>query len=131
MTTFPFAFRATDIARSMIKEYGMSSRLGQVYFAGNKQNRFLNPVSENRGEYSEVTANLIDREVQQITDEQYSRALDILRQKRHVLDNAVKVLLKNEVIEGEDLSALAETISKETDGGESSDEPRDRITLAA
>jgi hypothetical protein len=40
-------------------------------------------------------------------------------------------LLKNEVIEGENLSALAEAISNETDGGEYSDEPSDRMTLAA
>ena len=55
--------RATDIARSMIKEYGMSNRLGQVYFAHNKQVQFLNPNREPGGEYSETTANMIDEEV--------------------------------------------------------------------
>jgi cell division protease FtsH len=122
--------RATDIARSMVKEYGMSDRLGQVYFAGNNQNRFLNLGSENRAEYGEVTADLIDKEVQRIIDEQYKNALNILRKQRHILERAVKDLMKNEVIEGEELMALRESIRNETDR-EASAKTVQPVTLAA
>lgn len=123
--------RATDIARSMVKEYGMSDRLGQVYFAGNKQNQFLGPVSDNRGEYSDVTADLIDKEVQQIIDDQYQRALEILKGKRNILDQAAVDLLTNEVIEGEALEALSESVSNEDDCNDDPDCPERHITLAA
>ncbi|MGD8291239.1 MAG: ATP-dependent zinc metalloprotease FtsH, partial [Desulfobacterales bacterium] len=48
--------RATDIARSMVKEYGMSDKMGQVYFAREKRNQFLNIPMEGAVEYSEATA---------------------------------------------------------------------------
>ena len=103
----------------------------QVYFAGNKQNRFLNPVSDNRGEYSDVTADLIDKEVQRIIDDQYERALKILKDKRRILDQAAVDLLKNEVIEGGDLKALSESVSYEEDCTDVFDCPKKHITLAA
>jgi cell division protease FtsH len=76
--------RATDIARSMVKEYGMSATVGQVYFAREKRNQFLNIPMEGAVEYSESTAELIDSEVRQIIGSQYSRAMEILREKREI-----------------------------------------------
>jgi cell division protease FtsH len=104
--------RATDIARSMVKEYGMSRQLGQVYFSRNKQSPFLNANPDSGGDYSEMTAHLIDKEIRQIIDEQYERVLDILKSKRGILDEAAERLLKNEVIEGEELKALAGAVSQ-------------------
>jgi len=104
--------RATDIARSMVKEYGMSRQLGQVYFSRNKQNPFLNANPGSGGDYSEMTAHLIDQEIRQIIDEQYERVLSILRSKRDILDTAAKKLLKSEVIEGKELKALADAVSQ-------------------
>jgi cell division protease FtsH len=104
--------RATDIARSMVKEYGMSRKLGQVYFAHDNKNRFMIQDQSSGGEYSEYTANLIDREIRQIIDEQYERVLSILKSKRDLLDEAAARLLKSEVIEGEELKELADAVSK-------------------
>jgi len=98
--------RATDIARSMIKEYGMSNQLGQVYFAENKQNQFLMPTPNSGMTYSVQTAHLIDEEVREIIDEQYENALSILRDQRGVLDQAAEQLLEQEVIDGEALRDL-------------------------
>jgi cell division protease FtsH len=99
--------KATDIARSMVKEYGMSSKLGQVYFAREKRAAFLSAgILEGAVEYSESTAELIDNEVREIVGEQYSKALEILRQKRDILDKGAKLLLEKEKIEGEELKAL-------------------------
>jgi cell division protease FtsH len=97
---------ATDIARSMVKEYGMSAKVGQVYFARGKRAQFLNIPMEGAVEYSEATAELIDGEVKDIVNQQYARALEILQQKREVLAKGANLLLEKEKIEGEELKAL-------------------------
>ncbi|MEN8809552.1 MAG: ATP-dependent zinc metalloprotease FtsH [Desulfobacterales bacterium] len=99
--------RATDIARSMIKEYGMSDRLGKVYFAHKDQSRFLQPNREPGGEYSETTANMIDEEVKSIIDEQYAVALRILKQNQKILEETAETLLEKEVIDGDALNQLS------------------------
>ncbi len=102
--------RATDIARSMVKEYGMSKKVGQVYFAKEKKSQFLEvPGMESKGEYSEATAQLIDNEVKEIIDIQYSRTLNILQDKKDILVKGAEVLLEKEKIEGEELKALMNT----------------------
>jgi cell division protease FtsH len=106
--------RATDIARSMVKEYGMSEKVGQVYFAREKRNQFLNVPMEGASEYSEATAELIDNEVRQLISDQYAKAIEILREKRELLDKGADILLEKEKIEGEELKALLEVDSMET-----------------
>ena len=106
--------RATDIARSMIKEYGMSKRLGQVYFAHKDQSRFLQPNREPGGEYSETTANMIDEEVRCIIDEQYAVALRILKQNHNILEETAETLIEREVIDGDVLKQLRAKVRKNT-----------------
>jgi cell division protease FtsH len=100
--------KATDIARSMVTEYGMSEKIGQVYFSREKRPLFLDPNMGMKGdaEYSEETARLIDHEVKEILDRQYDVALQILREKRGVMEEAVHLLLEKEKIQGEELMAL-------------------------
>jgi len=98
--------RATDIARSMIKEYGMSAKVGQVYFAREKNNQFLNIPQQGAAEYSQATAKLIDEEVKSIINQQYENAKEILMQLQDILDEGAKMLLENEKIEGKDLLEL-------------------------
>ena len=97
--------RATDIARSMVKEYGMS-KVGQVYYASNRRAQFLGPFPEATGEYSETTAEAIDGEINAIISAQYGRALEILKRHRSILESSVSVLLDKETIEGAELQAL-------------------------
>ena len=99
--------RATDIARSMVKEYGMSSKLGQVYFAKRKNSQFLNVPQSDVAEYSQATAELIDEEVKSIIKQQYQIAEGILKQLQNILGRGAKILLENEKIEGEVLQELA------------------------
>ena len=106
--------RATDIARSMVKEYGMSAKVGQVYFAREKRNRFLNIPTEGAVEYSEATAELIDSEVREIISNQYKRTMEILLEKRDILEDGAKILLEKEKIEGDEFNALMNTSSTET-----------------
>ncbi|MDD2390622.1 MAG: ATP-dependent zinc metalloprotease FtsH [Desulfobacterales bacterium] len=98
--------KATDIARSMVREYGMSTKLGQVYFAHEKRGPFFNTPMEGPSEYSEATARQIDDEIQDIISGQYAVALDILKQRRDVLEKAVKLLLEKEKIEGDELREI-------------------------
>jgi cell division protease FtsH len=103
--------RATDIARSMVKEYGMSAKVGQVYFAREKRNQFLNFPMEGAVEYSEATAELIDNEVREIINNQYSKAMEIIREKKEILKKGSEMLLEKEKIDREELEALMDDYS--------------------
>ncbi len=123
--------RATDIARSMVKEYGMSRQLGQVYLAHDKQSQFMNPMPESGGDYSEMTAHLIDKEIRQIIDEQYDRALEILRSRRDLLKSTAEKLLESEVIEGAELKALADAVTRHANAPHDSQDSDNDRALAA
>jgi cell division protease FtsH len=98
--------RATDIARSMVREYGMSSKLGQVYFANAPRSQFLGAAPEGRPEYSEATAEVIDAEVREIINARYGVAREILERRRAVLEKAATLLIEKEKIDGEELKRL-------------------------
>ncbi|MGQ9687430.1 MAG: ATP-dependent zinc metalloprotease FtsH [Desulfobaccales bacterium] len=100
-------YRATDIARSMVREYGMSEKLGPLTFERERRPLFLETIMPPSGkDYSEATAQEIDREVSALVERAYSRAKDILTAKRDVLERVAKVLLEKEVLEGEELRRL-------------------------
>ena len=98
--------RATDITRSMIREYGMSGKLGQVYLAGDKKNLFLGVTPREAGDYSEATAEIIDLEIRESIRREYERALAILREKREILIRGARLLLEKEKLDGEEIRAL-------------------------
>jgi len=99
--------KATDIARSMVKEYGMSAKVGQVYFATEKQSRFLNlPGHQGALEYSDATAEIIDHEVREIIKQQYETAQNILEAKKSLLKKSAELLLEKETIEGQTLERM-------------------------
>jgi cell division protease FtsH len=100
--------RVTDIARSMVKEYGMSAKVGQVYFAREKRNQFLNIPMEGAVEYSEATAELIDNEVREIINDQYAKTRQILEERKDILDKGARLLLEKEKVEGEEIRLLLE-----------------------
>jgi cell division protease FtsH len=100
--------RATDIARSMVKEYGMSSVLGAVYLAAERRSRFLDIGPENPGDYSQATAERIDQEIRQIINNQYAVAVKILSGCRDALEKGAALLLEKESIEGHDIRTLLE-----------------------
>jgi cell division protease FtsH len=99
--------KATDIARSMVKEYGMSTKVGHVYFAREKQSRFLGiPGQQGPVEYSEATAEMIDQEVREIINQQYETAYNILEAKKFLLKKSAELLLEKETIEGQTLEKM-------------------------
>jgi cell division protease FtsH len=100
--------RATDIATSMVKEFGMSQKLGYVTFEKEKQPLFLPSSMFPSREYSEDTAKQIDEEVKKIVDETYLRVKEILTAKKDKLGELARLLLEKEVVEEADLKKILE-----------------------
>ena len=98
--------RATDIARSMVKEYGMSERLGPMTFERERRALFLEIGGMPKSEFSEETAKIIDEEVKKIITETYTRVKEIIVKKKDKLDILAKLLLEKEVIEGDELRKI-------------------------
>jgi cell division protease FtsH len=99
--------RATDIARAMVTEFGMSEALGAVNYDGHRHRAFLeNPFAQERGNYAEETALKIDVEVKRILTEAHETARQILRDRRQTLDQLSERLLEKEVIEADELKAI-------------------------
>ena len=99
--------RATDIARAMVTEWGMSDALGAINYDGNKRSKFLDiPIGPERGNYAEDTARLIDAEVKRIMTEAHTRATMILSENRDMLEKVTRQLLEQEVMEGDTLRAI-------------------------
>jgi len=99
--------KATDIAKSMVKAYGMSEKLGQISFERERQPLFLQtgqPAPP--GEYSEETAREIDCEVRRIVDEQYERVRGLLSRRRDALRDGAARLLTRETMSGEELKVI-------------------------
>jgi cell division protease FtsH len=98
--------RATDIATSMVKEYGMSEKLGYVTFEKEKKPLFLPSPFGSAREYSEDTARQIDTEVKGIIDQAYHRVKEILVGKKEALGELSRLLLEKEVVEEADLKKI-------------------------
>jgi len=99
--------RATDIARSMVTEWGMSERLGAVNFDAGRRSRFLDmPQGPERGPHSEETAKAIDEEVKMIVTEGHNDARRILLDRREILETVTRRLLEKEVMEGDELRQI-------------------------
>jgi len=98
--------RATDIARSMVKEYGMSKELGHIYFEKDRQRQFPDMGLPSAKDYSEQTAQVIDKEIKAILDSQYEVARGILTAHKKVLDQGAALVLRKEAIEGDRLKQL-------------------------
>ncbi len=89
--------KVTQMARKMVTEWGMSSRLGPIAY-GNDGPVFLGRDFEQRNTYSEETAGIIDEEVKAIVDAAYRRAKSLLLENRSILDNMARVLVERETI---------------------------------
>jgi len=99
--------RATDLARAMVTEWGMSDRVGVVHFDQGRRSRFLDvPMPAERGPYSEDTARLIDDEVKALVTGAHEAARRILREQRELLERVTRRLLEKEVMEGDELREI-------------------------
>lgn len=98
--------RATQMARSMVTQFGMSERLGLVTLGKKQHEVFLGrDIMEDRN-YSEEIAYAIDQEVRSIIDESYDKAKSILTEYRENLEEITRRLLEKEALEGDELNEL-------------------------
>ncbi len=100
--------QATGIATSMVKEYGMSEKLGYVTFDKEKRPLFLRSSIISSKEYSEDTAKQIDAEVKKIIDKTYQKVKGILTSKKDSLEALARLLLEKEVVEQADLEKIVQ-----------------------
>jgi cell division protease FtsH len=99
--------RATDIARAMVTEFGMSDTLGAVAYDGHRRTRFLDvPMPLDRGQYGEETAQKIDAEIKRLVADAHGEARRILTERRDKLEEVTRRLLEIEVMEGEELRRI-------------------------
>ncbi len=98
--------RATEIARTMVTQFGMSEKLGLAALEGPRHATFLMVPTQSPREYSEETARLIDSEVKQILSEAHGKAREILLAHRAALEELAKLLLEKEVVDRPALQAI-------------------------
>ncbi len=102
--------KATNLARAMITQYGMSDKLGPLTFGKKEEMIFLGrEISEQRN-YSDEVAAKIDAEQRRIIDEAYERAKEVLTTHRAVLDRLAELLIEKETIEAEEFESLFEGV---------------------
>jgi cell division protease FtsH len=91
--------RATELARRMVTEFGMSDKLGSVRYAG-QQLQYLGGAVEDNSQISPETRQVIDAEVQRIVTEQYECAQALLKEHPTALETLAQQLLKQETVDG-------------------------------
>ncbi len=99
--------RATELARSMVTEWGMSEAFGPLNFSSGKQEVFLGrDFGGGAQAHSEDTAQRIDAEIRRIVTSQYDRATSILTEHRHELEQIAEGLMEYETLDGDDIDTL-------------------------
>nr|WP_321464302.1 ATP-dependent zinc metalloprotease FtsH [uncultured Desulfobulbus sp.] len=98
--------RASDIARAMVTEYGMSENLGLVSYERPRQSLFFPDNYSSSKNYSEAKAAQIDKEVSLLVEQSHQRVRTILTKRRTVLDELALLLAKNESVQGEVLRKM-------------------------
>ena len=104
--------QATDTARKMVMQWGMSSALGPVYY-GSNQEVFLCRDYQSTHSYSEEVASKIDEEVAKLLEKAHETAKKVLSERRDVMDRMVRLLIERETIFTEDVKLLMEGKSVE------------------
>jgi cell division protease FtsH len=100
--------KAADIARRMVKEYGMSETMGLVSYENEPRASMMGTGIESIPDYSDDTSREIDKEIKRIIDEAYTTAESILSKNRNRMEQMAKRLLDIEVLEDEELKSFLE-----------------------
>ncbi|MFQ5878239.1 MAG: ATP-dependent zinc metalloprotease FtsH [Acidobacteriota bacterium] len=98
--------KATEMARKMVCEWGMSEQLGPLTFGKKEEQIFLGREIAQHQDYSESTAVLIDQEVKRIVQQSYERCTEVLQANRDALIRVAEALLEYEVLDGDEVAAL-------------------------
>ena len=101
--------QATGMARKMVCEWGMSEKLGMVEYGEHDDYVFLGRELSRQRDYSEATAQEIDREVRKLCDDAYRRATELLSRYREKLDAIAKALLEFETLDGSQIRDIIDS----------------------
>lgn len=105
--------RATDLARAMVTEYGMSETIGTINFGGEGSQVFIGRDYQDRVSYSEKEASVIDGEIKKIIDKCFAEACEILEKNKAKVDTMVDVLLEKETIYKDDVELIMNGATKQ------------------
>ncbi|HTJ84266.1 MAG TPA: ATP-dependent zinc metalloprotease FtsH [Polyangiaceae bacterium] len=99
--------QASNLARRMVTEFGMSDRIGPIHYGSDEESVFLGKeFSSPRRNHSEAVAQLIDDEVKRLVIEGHEVAKQLLTEQRELLDRLAQALLDRETLDAEDVEAL-------------------------
>ena len=98
--------QATQIARAMVTQYGMSDKVGMIQYGGDENEVFIGRDLAHTKSYGNGVADTIDTEVKRIIDECYQKARDIIKQYDYVLHSCASLLIEKENINQEEFEAL-------------------------
>lgn len=104
--------KATNLARAMVTQYGMTERLGAIKFGGDNSEPFLGREMAHQRDYSEEVAALVDEEVKKLIENAHNEAWEILVENRDVLDQLVLHLLEKETLGKEEIAEIFAPIHK-------------------
>ncbi|MGC9337209.1 MAG: ATP-dependent zinc metalloprotease FtsH [Candidatus Cloacimonadia bacterium] len=104
--------QATELARKMVCEWGMSEKLGPITIGDSGENIFLGRELVQHENHSEKTAQLIDEEIIRFVNEGYQKCRKILTEHRELLDQLAELLLKKETIDGKEVDELYKNYMK-------------------
>lgn len=98
--------KATEMARRMITQFGMSKKLSPRVYGGGNEAVFLGKEIHERKDYSEKTAQYIDEEMNELVDDALKTATEVIKKHKDILEKMVSVLLEKETIEKDEFKTL-------------------------
>lgn len=104
--------RATELARKMVTEWGMSERMGPLTFGKRDEHVFLGREIAKHRDYSDKTAEEIDEETKRIVTEAYHQTKELLEKNRELLDAIAKALLERETLEANEIDSIVVEFKK-------------------
>jgi len=110
--------RATDLARKMVCEWGMSERMGPLAFGTKEEQIFLGRDIAQHKDYSEVTAIAIDEEIKRMVTRGYETATAILSANIHILHALAQALIEREELNAEEIDRLVAAWSDPNGSGD-------------
>ncbi len=114
--------RVTDIARRMVRKFGMSELIGNVAYGDEGGEGQMSRMPGARPDYSDQTAEAIDNEVHDLVDNLYERTIALLKKNSDVLHEMAEYLKENEVLDGDDLDDFLERVEPLEEGDEYDDD---------
>jgi cell division protease FtsH len=111
--------RATEMARKMVCEWGMSDKMGPLTYGTKEEQVFLGKDFSSQKNFSDQTAKLIDQEVKTLVMDGYTRATELLKKNRDILETMAQALLERETLDAKEIKELlaGKDISDDEDSG--------------